>query len=158
MDEKLEEKTLEQLFKERDESYHNCTQAIVAKIDFVFEAVLEALEINLTTVSWEGIDIHEGMLVIVGKLNTSSAIPEKIRILTVGIPVQIINSKSKDFIVKFLKSNNIQDQTNTDNTTAITEMNKADPATVVRPVAMSLNGETATDYLQRSNTNKRTLH
>jgi hypothetical protein len=156
MDEKIEEKTLQQLFEERDKSYHLLTEEIVGRIDFVFEAIIEVLELNPTAVSWEGVDIHGVMLVLVGKIGPLPSAPEKLRVITIGIPLPVVYSKSKDFVVKFLQTHAKEeinhDETDEHPTSPVKDISAS------RSVPTKQSGESKIEYEQRNSTTKRTLH
>lgn len=166
MDKKVEDKTLQQLFEDRDVTYHQLTAQIVERLDFVFEAIVEVLDLDPTVVSWEGIDIHGIMLVLVGKIGPSIQTPEQLRVVTIGIPLPIVFSNSKDYVVKFLKKHAV-DQSNTEETEQSIENSlqsntdekplvSVEDTSFTRPVTKS--GETKFEYEKRNRTRKRTLH
>lgn len=99
-----EEKDLTDLFEERERVYHQYTEEIADKIGFVFEAVIEFLNVNPLTISWESIEIYNNMLVLMARIQNDDN-EQEMRILTIGIPFQMITSGSKENIITFLTTN-----------------------------------------------------
>jgi hypothetical protein len=79
--------------------FEKATNNIAKKIDFVFEAIIEYLNQNAHEVVWDDIDTTNGLLVVSAKL----AVPDgsQHKVLTVGIPMNIVELQSKQEIINF---------------------------------------------------------
>jgi proline dehydrogenase len=82
--------------------HQRATSGIAKKIDFVFEAIIEYLEQNAHEMEWESIDLSNELLVIVAKMPSLQQ-DKKHRVLTVGIPIEVIKQQSKEKILEFFK-------------------------------------------------------
>lgn len=81
----------------RDFVFQRATNAIAKKIDFVFEAIIEYLDQNAHEIEWESIDFSNELLVVVAKIPGQS----NQRILSVGVPLDVIQYQSKDKVIEF---------------------------------------------------------
>lgn len=160
MDEKIEETipelSIEQLFAARDKIFHECTQTIVKRLGYVLDAIVDVLQIDSAILSWEAMDIREDMLVLFGKVEPANTPPEKIRIVTIGIPMSIVNSGDKTEIASFLRNNCLveDDKSGAPGMRSMSAMEKT-KGTQLPPPSRK---ETAIEYVQRGNTQKRTIH
>jgi hypothetical protein len=89
--------------KKRDFIFQRTTNLIAKKIEFVFEAISEYLNQQQSNIEWESVDTNNGMLVVVAKIQTRGAVTDDHKVLTVGIPLDIIQLQSKDKIVEFFR-------------------------------------------------------
>lgn len=86
--------------KKRNFVYERATNAIAQKIDFVFEAIIEYLDENAHEIEWESLDINNNLLIIVARIPFRSLYNEQ-KIVTIGIPLNVIQHQSKDKIIEF---------------------------------------------------------
>ena len=142
---------LKELLRDRDDIYHNKTKEIAQKINFVFEAIIEVLEVTPSSVHWEGMDIFEKTLVLVAKVDYEDG---AIRLITIGIPLFVIDRGSKEFLLKFLLANKRDDVV--DNSSE--EDNSIDMNHVTAEPAYTTTKESMREYVERNITDKRTVH
>lgn len=95
-----------QLFSDRDSAYNELTKTLTSQIDFVFEGIIEYLQINAHNVGWESVDLYDDMIAIVARIEIVDAIietPSSFKILTIGIPITLLETESSEAIVSFLR-------------------------------------------------------
>ncbi len=103
-------KDLVELFNKRDKAFSDATSDITKQIDFVYEAIIAFLDENPHNIIWDSIEINASKMVVIvarivdglatSQLNTDT-LPTA-RLLTIGIPFNIINTGTKDGVIKFL--------------------------------------------------------
>lgn len=95
------------LIDQRDQAFNQATDIISSRIDFVYEAIIEFLDEPIENILWDSIDANsKDMIVIIAHILDSSDINDhdtpSTRLLTIGIPFEIIDSESKETVVHFL--------------------------------------------------------
>jgi hypothetical protein len=96
------------LFNNRDNSFEQATAVIAKQIDFVYEAIVEFLGENPHNISWDSVDINaSNMIVIIARIFQDGIDPvlqyeSQIRLLTIGIPFEVVQLNSKEAVVQFL--------------------------------------------------------
>ena len=94
--------TIVNALSKRDFVYQRATNAIAGKIDFVFEAIIEYLNENAQDILWDSIDFNNDLLVIAAKLPTQNSTQQ--RVLSIGIPIAVVQLQSKEEILKFFSA------------------------------------------------------
>jgi hypothetical protein len=96
------------LIDQRDQAFERATDIIASRIDFVYEAIIEFLDESIENIIWDSVEVNSSnMIVIIAHVVDSSilndhGIPET-RLLTIGIPFEIVDSESKATVVHFLR-------------------------------------------------------
>jgi len=93
--------TIVAALQKRDFVHRRVTNAVAKKIDFVFEAIIEHLDQNAHTITWESIETTKDLLVIVAKVPSYEQMDGSSRVVTVGIPLDVIQHQSKDKVLEF---------------------------------------------------------
>lgn len=150
------------LFQTRDDTYHESTEVIAKELDFVFEAIIEALEVNVDTIKWEEMRIFESSLMLIAKVDGGDA-DNTVKIVTVGIPLAVIEQQSKEVLLKFLLANKTTEDMlarGNDNhgSDQEEESEHLDYDSMLAPPKTLELKETLKDYLARGTTEKRTVH
>lgn len=105
-------KDLVKLFNIRDAAFSQATIEISKKIDFVYEAITEFLNESPHNIMWDSVEVSSSnMVVIVAHIvddmpmsqltEPTPSSPSKL--LTIGIPFDILKDSSKDDVLKFLE-------------------------------------------------------
>lgn len=95
------------LIDQRDQAFEHATNNIASRIDFVYEAIIEFLDESVENILWDSIEVNSSnMIVIIAHVIDPSSVNERgipdMRLLTIGIPFDIVDSESKATIVHFL--------------------------------------------------------
>ena len=96
------------LFERRDTAFEQATTNISKHIDFVYEAIVEFLNENPHNISWDSVDVNSSnMIVIIARIFEDGIDPtqqheSQIRLLTIGIPFEIVSAASKNAVIRFL--------------------------------------------------------
>lgn len=93
--------TIVAALQKRDFVHRRVTNAVAKKIDFVFEAIIEHLDQNAHTITWESIEATKDLLVVVAKVPSYEQMDGSSRVVTVGIPLDVIQHQSKDKVLEF---------------------------------------------------------
>lgn len=106
--------------KKRNFVYERATNAIAQKIDFVFEAIIEYLNENAHEIEWESLDVSNDLLVVVARIPSRQY--KQQRLLTIGIPLEIIQHQSKDKVIEFFVEAELKQKAETQEELGITDL------------------------------------
>ena len=91
--------TIVDALTKRDFVYQRVTNTVASKIDFVFEAIVEYINESALEISWDTINANNDLLIISAKVPGLN--PTQQRVITVGIPLTVVQYQSKDKIIEF---------------------------------------------------------
>lgn len=97
---------IRELFDIRDEQYKNFSTKINLQLQFVYDAIIEFFNEPAEKFEWVSVNLSEtDVLVVVGKIVLD--IQERMfKVITVGIPMNIIEKQSRSDVVIFLHEAN----------------------------------------------------